>query len=494
VRPGAAARAAAVAVAAAVALTAGACKVYVPRARVSVQVRVACTEVTYAELPIIQYELLDATEAELASRSEPFLGMGLSSVDLDTEPHKDVFLRVTLRYANGAPGMVGTSTRFDLERGPPVDVPVTLTCANGSSAVAELLPGRTYHVPAAFPDGRVLVVGGLEGFDLSTSPYSESVLYDPGTGTLAPFAPELGPRALAAVAALPGGGILVAGGIAGPGMGVLSDLWLVRPDGSTVLLGSVPTGVIGLGAAPLASGAVLLAAGGAAYRIRVDEDAGTLLENTTLPGAPAGINDMHFARVGTTGERWLWAGGGAGLGAVIPGSAQAGLFDVSAFIPLVPTGGAVAPMAYARILHGVLAIPGTDDVLVFGGATASSGGMLAPPEVYRAALGGFVPVSSGPTLDPRAYGYGSAVVTTDDGRILLVSGAFAPPDTSWFEPADDPATAAIYEVGFSEGPKLFEPRFVHTVTRLPGGSFLVVGGLDPSDPGRLVTSVEVLTP
>jgi hypothetical protein len=75
--------------------------------------------------------------------------------------------------------------------------------------------GRGAHTATRLADGRVLIVGGVDG----AAALSTVELFDPATNTFSPAAPLPGPRATHGAALLRDGRVLVAGGQSGVGHG-----------------------------------------------------------------------------------------------------------------------------------------------------------------------------------------------------------------------------------------------------------------------------------
>ncbi len=87
------------------------------------------------------------------------------------------------------------------------------------SFTGSLAQARSYHSAAALADGRILLTGG-ETIGSGSGVHSSAELYDPATGTFALTGPMLAPRSRHASIRLPGGKVLVAGGIASNNLAV----------------------------------------------------------------------------------------------------------------------------------------------------------------------------------------------------------------------------------------------------------------------------------
>ena len=95
-------------------------------------------------------------------------------------------------------------------------------------ARAKLPDGRSGHAAAPLADGRVLIVGGRNA---DGALCSDSWVFDPKTGVLAPGPAMPGPLADLTLTPQAAGSLLLAGGI-GPS-GPSAELWSLRPDGGS---------------------------------------------------------------------------------------------------------------------------------------------------------------------------------------------------------------------------------------------------------------------
>jgi hypothetical protein len=136
--------------------------------------------------------------------------------------------------------------------------------ATGTFApTGDMAAARYGPVAAPLPDGRVLVAGG-EYFDLGSlllKSLQSAEIYDPATGTFAPTGSMTVPRAGAAAAApLPDGGVLVAGG-AGP-LPLASAEIFDAATGTFRATGGMSVERASAAAAPLPDGRALVVGGG----------------------------------------------------------------------------------------------------------------------------------------------------------------------------------------------------------------------------------------
>jgi hypothetical protein len=128
-----------------------------------------------------------------------------------------------------------------------------------------------------------------------------------------------------------------------------------------------------------------------------------------------------------------------------------------------PTGS----MSIARSEHRATLLP-DGKVLITGGLDASSN-TLQSTEIYDPATGRF---TSGPPMTVSRSGH--VTVTMQDGRILLTGGTIGTSsDWTFHSSAEiyDPATRRFTATG-----SMNVPRASHTMTLLPNGEVLVIGG------------------
>jgi hypothetical protein len=133
------------------------------------------------------------------------------------------------------------------------------------AGIGRMSTGRTGSTAALLPDGRVLVAGGITDAGFSAS----AEIFDPMSGRFS--SAGLGamtiPRAFAAAAPLPNGDVLIAGGISSGGGQPLASAELFDPTTGTFSdagVGPMTTGRMQPAAAPLPDGDVLIAGGAGA--------------------------------------------------------------------------------------------------------------------------------------------------------------------------------------------------------------------------------------
>ena len=371
---------------------------------------------------------IDVTADALAGESEPHLY--LSRV-VKWAPGPDpgaIAAAEVLAYAtpDGRGAFVAQGEAAAVERFDPID---------GAFAPAEIpeLSARRGAVLAALPDGRALLVGGVDA-DGEGVPRVEALDPGPALGPAGPLESRPGPRLRGhAAVTLVDGTVLVAGGerqaAAGQPFTAVAAAWQ-----------------IGFG------------------------DGGALDDPRELAAGPA------FARAGHTmtrlgdevGADVLLIGGRDGDGAPVA--------QVELYRPLRESFEAVegAALLVPRWDHRSVRMPG-GSVLVLGGFALDEAGETVPArtiELYDPIQGRF---SAAGELPAAAGITGVSVSRLPDGRILLVGGrdeGGAPVSTVLIARLD----AVDGQVDLSLTDPLEAPRAGHGAARLCDGSILVVGG------------------
>jgi hypothetical protein len=163
------------------------------------------------------------------------------------------------RLPNGDVLIVGGFDGTNLLSSAEVFDPKTLQFS--SQGIGSMSVGRWGPIAAPLPDGKVLVAGGMT----PAGPTASAELFDPSTGQFssAGLGQMTSPRAFAMAASLPDGKVLIAGGTTG-GVNPLVSAELFDPTTgqfSSTGVGSMTTGRMQAGAAPLPGGDVLIAGG-----------------------------------------------------------------------------------------------------------------------------------------------------------------------------------------------------------------------------------------
>ena len=324
------------------------------------------------------------------------------------------------------------------------------------------LRARAAHTATMLGDGRVLIVGGCATDGCTTAERSPSAeYYVPGLGFT--IGPELvQPRQGHSATLLTDGRVLIVGGWAREGAPPLDSAEIYEPQtGRFVPVGRMAFGRGGHSATALPDGRVLIAGGDTDTAELFDpmRNEFTLAESMPQPrfGAPA---------IALTDGRVLVAGGRDTAGHAL---ASAVLYDPSSDT-WQPTGSMGTP----RDKHALAPLP-DGRVLVLGG-TPDDRELLSSTEIYDPSTGQFEP---GPPMDTRRYKLTAAV--DNDGRVIVAGGtAAAVYDSGAFHPIDGTAGSL---------------RSSATVTSLPNGDALIVGGYDERiqvyDDALLITANQI---
>jgi len=246
---------------------------------------------------------------------------------------------------------------------------------------------RESHTATLLPDGRVLIVGGLDRVDHAVA---TAEIYDPKTGTFSPTGPMHVARAFHTATLLPDGRVLVVGGNAGTWSydgPFLASAEIYDPKtGKFGPTGSMATPRGWHTATRLADGRVLVAGG---ENARTDLTTAEIYNPKTGRFSPTGsttVGRVYHAAAPLSDGRVLVAGGGSDYsGGKFLASAE--LYD-----PKAGTWTATGSMANRRnFLTATLLADGR--VLVAGGYGDVA--PLASAEIYDPKTGTFSPTSPG---------------------------------------------------------------------------------------------------
>jgi hypothetical protein len=255
------------------------------------------------------------------------------------------------------------------------------------SSTGSMTVGRILHTATLLNDGRVLIVGGIDGNGGGGAAAASAELYDPTTGSFALTGSMLSERAQHTATLLPSGRVLVAGGWNGHAADAPDDppwdpLFAELFDPSTGTFqstGSMSTTRIGHSAIPMSDGKVLMLGGILALQNIHEQPPDPIYAELYDPAAgafsPVGNiilpQDAYTATLLTNGQV-LIAGGEEANVAV----ASADLID-TANKSLTATGSLMT----ARKGHTATQL-NDGRVLVTGGVT-SNGNALASAELYQ---------------------------------------------------------------------------------------------------------------
>jgi hypothetical protein len=309
----------------------------------------------------------------------------------------------------------------------------------GSMSVA-----RFDHAAALLPDGKVLIVGGLERNGV-IEPTAE--LYDPATGNFSPAGKMQSPHGWGATATtLADGKVLVAGGATTCGAPCyVADAELYDPaTHSFTATGRMTAARAGARSVRLPNGDVLLV-GGSSDRVATAE-VYHVATGKFSPAGETGIAEASPQVVALHDGRVL-----------IIGSTRSVIYDPGAG-RFTATGSLLTP----RGKFGVALLP-DGRVLVAGGQTGGAwGARVSSTEIYDPATGRF---RAGPELTATRFKLSTAVVSLRDGRVLIGGGAD-------YAEVYDPARQRFLRVGGSP----MDGFLFSTATVLKDGRVLLAGG------------------
>lgn len=357
----------------------------------------------------------------------------------------------------------GMGTASSADPSPAVDTARDAMQVGSFSPVGALQSGRTAHTATALPDGRVLVIGGIGGGEGQARPLATAELWDPGarsfrpagvlhharawhsatllgdgrvlviggaegyapaevwaptTGSFEESATSVAERAGHTATLLPDGRVLVAGGYGGQGMIAEAQLWdpqtaVLSPAGALQEVRSHHTATL------LPDGRVLLVGGDSDLVFRDSAELwDPATESFSLTGSLTDARWWHTAAPTPDGGVLVMGGLGWDEGPLALASTERWAPATGVFEPWVPLAEARAWHASAPLSSGL--------VLVVGGADLAGGEDRALAALDRAELldldeGEVEP--AGQLQEARA---GHTVTLSVDGCVLVAGGAREP--------------------------------------------------------------------
>jgi hypothetical protein len=394
---------------------------------------------------------------------------------------------------------------------------------------------RRENTVVLLPDGKVLILGGLNSNSLPASALSAVELYDPATGVFTATAGKMTtPRDLATATVLPSGKVLVVGGYDATGATLATaELYDPATGGFTATTGSMSVPRQEHTATLLPNGKVLIA-GGVKWAFPTTFYASAEIydpttDRFTLTGTMSSAHVDHTATLLSNGKVLVASGEGSanpdGSNQQITSSAElydpstgtfaptgsmtigrfnqaaATLFDGRVLItggyadvntraatasaelynPATGTFSPTGNMNVARAEQTSTLLP-NGTVLIGGGFTSGgffSGVQLSTAEIYNPPGGNFKGFGN------MAFPHSRIVAPLlPNGAVLLASGTTA----ELFFPIDPPFL--VQE--FTGTGNLNTARDLHTATLLKNGLVLIAGGADSS--GAALASAELYNP
>ena len=346
---------------------------------------------------------------------------------------------------------------------PFVVVPLVLLCALGAGPsgpvdggsivrVASLGVPRAAHTTTPLPGGRLLVAGGMGSGGGSLS---GAEILDSSRDAVRSVASLARARAGHTATALPDGRVVLIGGYDGS---YLRSVEVFDPAAERFQeMGELLEGRSGHTATLLADGRILLVGGvGQGWSFLSSAE---LFDPST--GESAIVGSMGVARESHTATllddgRVLVVGGHRGRRQAMEVYAGAEIYD-PAVGGFAPTGSMTTP----RHKHDAVRLA-DGRVLVVGGADRTDHRYFRTTEIYDATRGSFAP---GPSMNGSRYKIQGTAVRLPDGGILIPSGArtaeIMDPAASSFRTVDGTFPDAYYFA---------------TATPVPDGDVLIIGG------------------
>ncbi|WP_233612032.1 kelch repeat-containing protein [Corallococcus sp. AB045] len=342
------------------------------------------------------------------------------------------------------------------------NTPARLAAAPAWYNTASMATARARHAAVLLPDGRLLVVNGVNSGFVGTAE-----TYDPATNTWSSAGPTSLTGNITLAVLLPTGRVLVLtdGSQGGRLYDPASNTWTSTGNMSSTR--SFPTATL------LGTGQVLIAGGtgGGGVRLTTAELYDPATNTFTATGAMSTGRSQHVSTRLRDG-RVLAVSGFSGSDEV-PG---ADLYD-----PATGTWSAAAPPLVARHYATSTLLP-DGRVLLAGGQTA--GGATAQSELYDPAANTWT--ATGSLAFPRAI---HRATLLPDGRVLVTGGAVDGNPAQTESEIFDPATGT-----WTSGGTLNVARANHTATLLPSGKVLVTGGESNNPAQTFFAQTEVYDP
>jgi len=349
---------------------------------------------------------------------------------------------------------------------------VLLPCIGATPAQAE--PGswssagsmhdsREGHTATLLPNGKLLITGGCAGVNGNSLGLASAELYDPATGTWTLTGSMTTARVGPTATLLPGGEVLVAGGIDVDQQILLASAELYNPTtGNWTVTGSMNIARHLHTATLLPSGKILVVGGSGrdASAELYDPATGTW----TLTGSMTTARTEHTATLLASGEVLVVGGSRSGD--------SAELYDPGTGTWAVTDGNITARAGHTATLLS------SGEVLVAGGLTLSRDGALSSAELYEPANGWRL---TGSMADARFY---HTATLLRSGEVLVAGGT---------NNAVDLASAELYNPAtgtWQSTTPMQSVRWLYTASLLPDGRVLVTGGMAQGVP---LASAELYT-
>jgi N-acetylneuraminic acid mutarotase len=335
-----------------------------------------------------------------------------------------------------------------------------------------LLSPRTHHTAVTLPGGKVLVAGGIG----PNRVYASAELFDPATATWSAAGNLGAARFYHSAVVLANGKVLAVGGYGADNHTVLGSAELYDPAGNTWSpAGSLATARIEHTATLLPGGKVLVVGGqgGTAASFASAELYDPATNSWSAAGSLASPRSNHTATLLANGK--VLVAGGSNLGVTSP-LATAELYD-----PATNSWSPAGDLGAARSGHTATLLQ-NGRVLVSGGFDNAGSVSLATAELYDPASNSFAPTGS--LAASRSV---HAATLLPNGKVLVSGGQSQASGASAVALASaelfDPSSGA-----WSPAASMATRRGYFTASLLQGGAVLAAGG----QPGSgIAESVEI---
>ncbi|HEX8598732.1 MAG TPA: kelch repeat-containing protein [Chloroflexia bacterium] len=327
----------------------------------------------------------------------------------------------------------------------------------GAASAGKVAPTASMSVPRSghsatlLPGGKVLIAGGM----IREGRYERSAeLFDPATNSFSPTGNMAVGRTSHIATLLPNGKVLVAGGESGSG----TTAELYDPDmGTFTRTGDMNAVRDGATATLLKNGTVLIA-GGFDFSRRVGQSSAEVYDPTTgkftLTASMKAARSAHTATLLPDGKVLIVAGG---IGRNV-------LSDAETYDPATGRFSPTGTLPLPRHKHTATLLPGGQVFITGGSDNRDWNGRYASSLLYDPARGTFAPAGE---MSAARFKLRDAIATLPDGKILIAGGATA-------VELYDPSLEAFRPVqGVLDTARLYQ-----TATTLMDGRVLIVGGYD----------------
>jgi hypothetical protein len=284
-----------------------------------------------------------------------------------------------------------------------------------STAVSSMKVPRLEHQASLLPDGRVLVMGGLNSLQEFVSQESAEI-FDPATGQFSPTGDLLEPRAFAPSVSLADGRVLIIGGWVAGNLPLLATSEVYDPTTGkfTRTRGSMSEPRSQHAAVALSDGRVVVAGGGDGQKMSQIIE---IFDPATGKFATKGriVTPRANPRlVRLPGDKALVIGGGA------PSSdgEWRGLDSIELYDPATGRSAVIGRLSVPRYLPAVAAL--ADGRILVAGGDDFKGTFHRTADLIDVAQGTVTPTA--PMAEARSQ---AGVVSLRDGRVLVVGGVGA---------------------------------------------------------------------